>query len=87
MTDVRGCAPHVIAGGSHESAIWRSGITVGGTEHAGRVGDLSAGGAFVRGVASLPVGTRGTLRLDGVAAALGCEVRAAEQEGVQRRAA
>ena len=57
-------------------------LTVGGVEHAGRVGDLSAGGAFLTGVAALPVGTRGTLRLDGAAAALGCEVRAADQDGV-----
>jgi len=58
-------------------------LSVGGAEHAGRVGDLSLGGAFLRGVASLPVGTRGTLRLDGVAAALGCEVRAADAGAVR----
>ena len=57
-------------------------LSVGGVEHAGRVGDLSAGGAFLHGVVALPVGTRGTLRLDGVGAALGCEIRAADQDGV-----
>ena len=56
-------------------------LSVGGTEHAVRVGDLSAGGAYLHGVASLPIGTRGSVRLDGVAAALGCEVRAADQDG------
>jgi len=57
-------------------------LSVGGLDHAGRVADLSPGGAFLRGVAALPIGTRGTLRLDGVAAALRCEVRAADEDGM-----
>lgn len=57
-------------------------LTVGSAEHAGRASDLSAGGVLLRGVTGVPAGARATLRLDGVAAALGCEVRAADQDGV-----
>jgi methyl-accepting chemotaxis protein len=47
-------------------------------EHAARVVDLSEGGARVRGAPELSPGTRGTLRLDGVAVPLPCVVRGAE---------
>ena len=47
----------------------------GQTERSVNVGDISAGGASISGVDDLAVGTHGTLRLDGVAAAVAFEVR------------
>jgi methyl-accepting chemotaxis protein len=47
-----------------------------------RVGDLSAGGASLCGVSGLAAGTRGVLRLDGVAVALPCIVRASDEDRV-----
>ena len=51
-------------------------------EHAVQVSDLSEGGARLGGAPAMPVGAQGALRIDGVAAALRCEVRAADTDGV-----
>jgi chromosome segregation ATPase len=54
----------------------------GGGQHAARVGNLSGGGAFVRNVPDLPIGSRCELRLDGVSIPLSCVVRAADSGGL-----
>jgi methyl-accepting chemotaxis protein len=54
-------------------------LTIAGhAEQAVRVSDLSEGGACMRGAPDQPVGTRGTLRVDGVAAALPYIARATD---------
>jgi len=47
-----------------------------------RVGDISVGGACVRGAAGAAVGARGVLRLGGVPVPLPCTVRALEDDGL-----
>ena len=51
-------------------------------EHAVQVSDLSEGGACVHGGPETPVGAQGALRIDGVAVALPCVVRAADSNGL-----
>ncbi|HUB12045.1 MAG TPA: PilZ domain-containing protein [Acetobacteraceae bacterium] len=58
-------------------------LSAGGTEYVGRGANLSAGGALLRGIAAVPVGMPGRLHLDGVAAALGCDVRGADKDGTR----
>ena len=53
----------------------------GQDEHPVRVSDLSEGGACLRGAPETPVGAQGTLRIDGVAVALPCVVRATDSDG------
>jgi methyl-accepting chemotaxis protein len=54
----------------------------GGGETAVRVKDLSEGGAYVCGTPNMPVGARGTLRLDGYGVALNWVARASEGDGI-----
>lgn len=51
-------------------------------EQSVQVGDLSRDGAYVRGAQDLAVGTRGALRVEGIAAALPCVVRAIQGDGL-----
>jgi methyl-accepting chemotaxis protein len=53
----------------------------GQDEHPVRVSDLSEGGACLWGAPETPVGAQGTLRIDGVAVALPCVVRATDSDG------
>ena len=54
----------------------------GQREHAVQISDLSEGGACLRGMPEMPVGQRGALRIEGVAVALPCVVRATDSNGV-----
>jgi methyl-accepting chemotaxis protein len=47
-----------------------------------RVVDISEGGAYTSGGPELPVGTRGVLRIDGVAVPLPCVARATDSNGM-----
>ena len=51
-------------------------------EHAARISDLSEGGACVRGAPNLPVGTRGTLVIDGVAIPIPSVARGTDGDGL-----
>jgi methyl-accepting chemotaxis protein len=54
----------------------------GRSDYVAQVSDLSEGGACLRGGPDLPAGTRGTLRLDGVATPLACLACGTDNNGL-----